>query len=230
MIPTYNEKENILPLIDEINSLGIKNLEILIADDNSPDGTWKLVEEKKKTTKNIRLLRRFQNKGRGFAGIDGFREALRLGADRIIEMDGDFSHSPEHIPALLKAADDADVVLGSRFVEGGKLERESRIRNVVTALAVKYLNLVLGYRKIKDPTSGYRCFKKETLEKIKLNTLKAADPFVVTETLYRCKTLGLEIAEIPITFRDRAAGKSKLGSGKLIKYLFRVIKLRFTRF
>ncbi len=229
MVPTYNEKENIIPLIDSINSLKIKELEILVADDNSPDGTWKLVEEKKKSSKNLHLLRRFNDRGRGFAEVDGFREALRMGASYIIEMDADFSHDPRYIPDLLEAAKSADIVLGSRFVEGGKLERQSKIRNVITKLSRRYLNLVLGYRGIKDPTSGYRCLRKKTLEIIKYRTLRAPDPFIVTEVLYRCYSSGLKIAEVPITFKDRAAGKTKLGSRNLIKYLFRVLKLRFSK-
>ena len=230
MVPTYNEKENIIPLIDRINSLGIKELDILVADDNSPDGTWKLVEEKKASTKNLYLLRRFNDRGRGFAEVDGFREALRMGASRIIVMDADFSHDPRHIPELLKAAENADIVLGSRFVEGGKLERQSKTRNIITGMAHRYLNLALGYRGIKDPTSGYRCLKRKTLDIIKYRTLRAPDPFIVTEVLYRCYSSGLKIAEVPITFRDRAAGKTKLGSRNLIKYLFRVMRLRFSRY
>lgn len=230
MIPTYNEKENIIPLIDAINSLGMENLEILVADDNSPDGTWKLVEEKKKSTKNLHLLRRFNDKGKGYAEVEAFREALRMGADYIVEMDADFSHDPKYIPDMLEAAKNADIILGSRFVEGGKLERESIIRNIVTALAQRYLCLVLGYRGIKDPTSGYRCYRKKTLEIIKYRTLRAPDPFIVTEILYRCYRSKLKIAEVPITFKDRVAGETKLGSGDLIKYLFRVIRLRFSGF
>jgi dolichol-phosphate mannosyltransferase len=229
MIPTFNEKDNIIPLIDNINSLGINNLEILVVDDNSPDGTWKLVENKKKSTNNLFLLRRFQDKGRGTAGIAGFKEALRLGAERVIEMDGDFSHDPVFIPALLKCAENADLAIGSRFVEGGKQERQSTTRNVITKCAVRYIRFILGFN-INDPTSGYRCFRRETLEKINLNSLKANDAFVVSETLYRCKKLGLKIKETPITFKDRAAGKSKLGSRHLIRYLFRVLKLRFSAF
>ena len=226
MIPTYNEKDNILPLIDRINNMGIDNLEILVVDDNSPDGTWCIVEEKIKNTPNLRLLNRGRRRGRGFAGIDGFRRALAMGADFVIEMDGDFSHDPSYIPDFLEAAKDSDLVIGSRFVPGGSNRRQSAARNLVTKFARLYLRAILGFR-MKDPTSGYRCFRKETLRKIELETLKSACPFIVTETLHRCLRNNLKVVEIPITFNDRAAGESKLGSGRLyIKYLFKALKLR----
>ncbi len=229
LVFTYNEKDNILPVIAKINAQRVKGLEILVVDDNSPDKTWKLVENKMKSCKNLHLLRRFQDKGRGFAGRDAFLEALRRGADLIIEMDADFSHDPCFIPAMVRAAGESDVVLGSRFVEGGSLERQSRVRNVITRCAKKYISFVLGIE-AKDPTSGFRCFRAAALKKINPSTLRATDPFIITEVLYRCRQRGLRISEVPIVFKDREEGKSKLGSWHLARYLFRVAILRFRKF
>ncbi len=229
LVFTYNEKDNILPVIEKINAQRVDGLEILVADDNSPDKTWKLVENKMKSCKNLHLLRRFQDKGRGFAGRDAFKQALKMKARYIVEMDADFSHDPSFIPGLIKAAKQSDVVLGSRFVEGGRLERQSRLRNVITACAGKYIRFTLGIN-VKDPTSGFRCFSRPALEKINPSTLRATDPFIITEVLYRARRRGLRISEVPIVFKDREEGKSKLGSWHLARYLFRVAILRFRKF
>ncbi len=229
VIPTYNEKENIMRVVDAINGLGMKNLEIIVVDDNSPDRTWKIIETNKSIIPNLHLLRRFGARGRGAAVRAGMKEALKMGAEAIVEMDADFSHDPESIRFFLRALKDSDAVIGSRFAEGGRLMRKSPSRNFITKCAVKYLRTILGY-KLTDPTSGYRCFKRRTLEKIKLETMKAEDYFGVTEILYRCHRMGLKISEIPITFKDRTGGSSKLSCRQLLKYLIRTVKLKFSRF
>lgn len=225
MIPTYNEVENISSLLDNIlNAVPFSN--ILVVDDNSPDGTWKIVEERSKKDDRIKLLHRVTDRGRGKAGVAGFKYAIDQNADYVVEMDGDLSHNPQFLPSLISAARGADIVLGSRYVEGGK-DCRGFIRRFVSKLAGIYIKTILGF-KVKDPTSGYRCFKRGILEKIDLDTLFANDPFIVTEVLYRCHRNNARIAEVPIVFEDRKQGKSKLGFGTLISNLFKVIRLRIT--
>ena len=224
-IPTYNEADNIIPLMEEVLKQD-DNLEVLVGDDNSPDGTWKLVREEEKRNHRVHLLLRRKNRGRGLAGLEGFRRALEMGADRVIEMDADFSHDPRCIPALLRASDEADLVIGSRYVAGGKDAERGIARRFVSACARRYLSWLLGLG-VKDPASGYRCFRGEALRLVMGEALTARDPFIVTEILYHCRRKGIKIVEVPITFHERRAGKSKLGALTLLRYLFSALKLRF---
>ena len=168
MIPTYNEKENIANLIDEILKLKIKNLHIVVADDNSPDGTWRIVQQISKKKKNVHLLLRTKSRGRGSAGKDGFIYCLKNNADIIIEMDADMSHNPKYIPSLIKELRNADLVLGSRRVKGSKEIGRSWFRRFITIAANSYITIILGI-KVRDCNSGYRCFKRKVLETINLN-------------------------------------------------------------
>ncbi|MBU0980236.1 MAG: polyprenol monophosphomannose synthase [Nanoarchaeota archaeon] len=224
MIPTYNEASNIERLIKAILDLKIPNLRIVVVDDISPDGTWMLVQRMRK--RNVELLLRRKNRGRGLAGREGFMYCLDHGADRIVEMDGDFSHDPKYIPSLIKAADTADVVLGSRNIKGGRDIERGALRKFVSGFARLYIRIVLGI-KATDPTSGYRCFTRKAMETINPRTLKAKDPFIVTEVLYRAHKKRLKIAEVPIIFKQRASGKSKLGVKILFSNFIRILKLRF---
>ncbi len=228
VIPTYNERENISTLLDRIDSLGLENVEVVVVDDNSPDGTWQVVEERGKRTVRIHLLRRMQERGRGLAGVAGFRHALDIGGSVVVEMDGDLSHDPSYIPDFLRAIENFDVILGSRFVKGGGSKGRSFLREFVTKIAASYIRVMLGFS-VKDPTSGFRCFRREVLEEINLSTLTARGPFIVTEMLFRCHRKGFRIGEIPIIFEERTRGRSKLGFRVLLGNIFRVLKLRFTR-
>lgn len=223
MIPTYNEAENIGNLLNEILTI-VPECEVLVVDDDSSDGTWKIVSDKAGKDSRIHLLHRKEGRGRGNAGIAGFQYALNYGADYVIEMDGDFSHDPKFIPDILNTAKNADVVLGSRYVTGGK-DCRGGLRRFVSRLAGLYIRSMLGFT-VKDPTSGYRCFTKEILEKINLDTLKANDPFIVTEILYRCCKEKAGIKEVPIVFKDREKGTSKLGIKILTGNLKKVLMLR----
>lgn len=228
VIPTYNERENISKLVDRINSLGLEDFEIVVVDDDSPDGTWQVVEDKMRENPHLHLLRRLEERGRGLAGVAGFKYALERGAGRVVEMDGDFSHDPSYIPEFLKAIEESDVILGSRFVGSGGVEGRGLRRRLVSRVAGAYIRLVLGFS-VKDPTSGFRCFRKKVLEEIDLSTLNAKGPFIVTEILFRCHRRGFRISEIPIVFRERLHGQSKLGFGVLLGNLFGVLKLRFKK-
>ena len=228
MIPTYNERENIDRLIEQILELNVQghDLHALVVDDNSPDGTSDAVKQWQIRSPKIHLLTRFDKKGRGSAGIDGFKRALELGADYVIEMDADFSHDPKYIPSLLKAADSgADLVIGSRFIDGGADEDRGLKRRLLTKAARFYINSVLNLN-LKDLTGGYRCFKRNVLEAIGLDQVEASGPSIILETLYKTVAKGFRVAEVPIIFIDRRAGTSKLGTKALAECLFAVVKLR----
>ena len=225
MIPTYNEKENIKNLIDKILKLKIKNLHIVVVDDNSPDGTWKIVQDISKKNRNVHLLLRKKDKGRGAAGRDGFIYCLKHSADIVVEMDADFSHDPKYIPSMLEELKNADLVLGSRRIKGGNDVGRGFLRKLVTLLANLYIRLTLGL-KVKDCNSGFRCFKREVLEKIDPEKLESKGPSIVQEVLFKAHLKGFRIKEIPIVFINRTKGRSKLGIPQLIAGYFMVLKLK----
>lgn len=228
MIPTYNEKENIERLIAEILSLKVPGhqLHVLVVDDNSPDGTSQAVEKIAEKEQRVRVMTRYKRRGRGTAGVDGFKEALAKGADYVIEMDADFSHDPKYLPALIAAADaGADVVLGSRFVRGGSDEDRGLYRQSVTKAAGVYVRKFLEL-KIKDVSSGYRCFRRSALEQIDLDNLISTGPSIVLEILYKCAVKGMKIVEVPIVFIDRRVGQTKLNWVILLETLVMVLRLR----
>lgn len=228
MIPTYNEKENIKSLIDGILGLKIKNLHIVVADDKSPDATWKIVDGISRKKRNVHLLLRKKDRGRGFAGRDGFIYCLKHGADAVVEMDADFSHNPKYIPAMLSELKNADLVLGSRRIEGGMETGRSMLRRFVTWGANFYIRMMLGL-KVKDCNSGFRCFRRKVLEAINIKNLESGGPAIVQEVLFKAHLKGFKIKEIPITFVDRTKGHSKLGIPQLAAGYFMVLKLRILK-
>jgi len=224
MLPTYNEAENIEKIIKAIKQQ-VPQTTILVVDDNSPDGTWKIVKKLAKQDKTIHLLHRTTNKGRGAAGIAGFKQALAMQGDIICEMDADFSHDPKYLPSLLEALQTADMVLGSRAVSGGKDADRSFLRQLITKLANLYTRLLLGIR-VKDCNSGYRCFKRKVLEDINLDSLTSTGPGIVQEILYKVAVKNFVIKEVPISFIERKEGKSKLQVKHLYRGYFNIVKLR----
>lgn len=219
MIPTYNERDNIIPLIQEILNLNNRyDFMVLIVDDNSPDGTGIIVQEMFSQDQRVKTLIRMKRRGRGSAGIDGFKAAVALKPDFIIEMDGDFSHHPREIPRLLSAAEYADIVIGSRFVKDGKDSERNLLRRLITFLVRFYIRHSFKIP-IKDVSSGFRCFRRQALEKLDLDDLISVGPSIVLEVLYKAHLLGLKITEVPITFRDRARGKTKLNFAILLETL-----------
>lgn len=225
IIPTYNEKENIANLINEILRLNIKDLHILVVDDFSQDGTWKRVEEVSKKKDNVNLLLRKTKRGRGYAGKDAFVYCLKNKADLIIEMDADFSHDPKYIPLMLKEIKNYDMVLGSRRVKGAREVGRGVIRIIITYLANLYIRIILGL-KVKDCNSGFRCFRRDVLEKINPEKIKSKGPAIIQEVLFKAHLKGFKIKEIPITFVNRTKGKSKLGISQLAAGYFMVLKLK----
>jgi len=228
MIPTYNERENIKTTIDNILKLKIKNLHIVVIDDNSPDGTWKIVQSISKKKKNVHLLLRKKNKGRGSAGKDGFIYCLKHGAKIIVEMDADMSHDPKYIPSMIDELKNVHLVLGSRRVKGSKEIGRGLIRRIITYFANIYIRILLGL-KIKDCNSGFRCFKREALEGINPESIRSKGPSIVQEVLFKIHLKGFKIKEVPITFINRTKGKSKLGIKQLAASYFMVLKLKFLK-
>lgn len=227
-VPTYNEAENILPLARELLALGT-NYSVLVIDDDSPDGTWKLVSEAARDEPRLRLLHRRTDRGRGRAGRDGFVEALRLGADVVVEMDADFSHHPRFVPELVRRLDEpvpAGLVLGSRAVEGGSDADRSPFRRWLTLAANAYIRLLLGVG-VRDCNSGFRAWRRSTLERIQVARTAARGPSIVQELLFKTARAGIPIAEVPIEFRDRTAGTSTLTLRTLVTGYVKVLELRW---
>jgi len=228
MIPTYNEKVNIGNMIKEIKNLKIPNLSILVVDDDSPDGTANVVKKISRIDKAVNLLLRKTLKGRGYAGQAGFKRAIKMGADAVLEMDADFSHQPKDIPKLLDKIKSADLVLGSRYTIGGSEIGRGVIRRLITKAANFYIRIMLGL-KVKDCNSGFRCFRKKALIKINIDKLISKGPSIVQEVLYKVHLKGLIIKEVPITFVEREMGTSKLGMKQLIQGYVMVLKLKWMK-
>ncbi|MEW5901716.1 MAG: polyprenol monophosphomannose synthase [Acidobacteriota bacterium] len=228
MIPTYNEAENIGPLVREILALPLKQeIAVLVVDDNSPDGTAATVDEISRQDRRAHFRIRTEERGRGLAGIAGFKECLALGADYIIEMDGDGSHQPRFIPSLIAAARRFDLVLGSRFVAGGRDADRPLARRFITFLVRQFIRRFFGLS-VQDVSSGFRCFRRKVLEKIGLDGLISSGPSVVLEVLYKASRLGFSISEVPIVFIDRKKGRTKLTGRTLWKTLLMSVKIKRT--
>jgi dolichol-phosphate mannosyltransferase len=208
IVPTYNELENIGPLLDKV--LGLPwGLDILIVDDNSPDGTAAVVQERMKSEPRIHLLQRPGKMGLGSAYRDGFRYALDRGAEYIFEMDADFSHDPAAIGQFLEAIQDADIVLGSRYLRGVTVVNWPLSRLILSYSANLYTRIVTGLP-LADSTGGFKCFRRRALEGIRLDRVKSEGYSFQIEMSYRCWRRGFRIKEIPIVFTDRRVGVSKM--------------------
>jgi len=210
-VPTFNEARNILPLIDALLAVS-KNMEVVVVDDDSPDGTWKLVEERTRVDERVHLIHRRSERGRGSAGVSAFRRAIELDADYVVEMDADWSHHPRFLPAMLQAAEEgADVVVGSRLVAGGGEEGRHAVRTFITKAANFYLRVLLRLP-VQDCTSGYRVFRRRILDRINWDRVRSNGPAIVQELLVACRAAGARFAEVPIHFEDRRAGQSTFNS------------------
>lgn len=223
VIPTYNEKENVREVaraaLDKLPEGG----EVLFVDDNSPDGTGRIIDEMKAAEPRIHVLHRAAKAGLGRAYVAGFAEALKLGADKIIEMDCDFSHPVEQLKAL--AAVDADIVIGSRYVKGGKCVGWPFKRWLVSRLGGLFIRMMTGLP-VNDPTGGFKCFKREVLENFDFGAVESMGYSFQFEMNYRMWKAGRKMVEIPITFTERRAGKSKITAGIARETLAMVWKFR----
>ncbi|MGB9698685.1 MAG: polyprenol monophosphomannose synthase [Thermodesulfobacteriota bacterium] len=225
MIPTYNEALNIEKLLLEILKQG-PEIEVVVVDDDSPDGTAAIVENMGKADQRIHLIVRRNEKGRGTAGIVGFKYALAQQADLIIEMDADFSHAPAYIPYFLSHIDDCDLLIGSRLVSGGGERGRHFWRKWITRGANFYIRLVLGLP-YHDCTSGYRIFRRQVLEAINLEDIISTGPSVVEEVLYKAYRHRFRIKEVPYVLEERKAGKSTFNWRIMVDTLLKMIKIRW---
>ena len=223
MLPTYNEAGNIREITTAILAAH-PEIQVVIVDDNSPDGTGRIADDLAKETGRVHPIHRYERRGRGYAGAEGFRFCVEKGFDPIIEMDADFSHDPAYIPQMIAESSDWDIVIGSRTVAGGGEEGRSLGRKIITAMAAFYLRVMTG-TKLKDPTSGYRCFRHRVMAEIHPETLASPGPAIVTEVNYRCRKY--RIKEIPIRFRDRLHGASKFSFKAMKESLLTAARLRF---
>lgn len=224
MIPTYNERENIGGLIQDILQLDPR-IGVVVVDDDSPDGTADLVESIRKREPRVHLIVRKRDRGRGSAGIEGLLYAVDQGADLVVEMDGDYSHHPRYIPALVEAMRDCDVAIGSRAVSGGREVGRDFIRRGITQFANSFIRIVMGVS-IRDCTSGFRCFKREVLQTIGLENMISAGPSIVEEILYACKLKGFKMKEVPIVFEDRVKGESTKTLGQFADTMIKIVQFR----
>jgi dolichol-phosphate mannosyltransferase len=229
VIPTYNEAENLPAMVGELLALDLPGLAILIVDDNSPDGTGRIADElAHRHLDRVQVIHRQGKLGLGTAYITGFKVALEQGADRIVQMDADFSHSPSYIPQLVEATDEYDVVVGSRYVSGGSLdERWSWWRYFLSWWANSvYTRLILGV-KVKDATAGFKCWRRATLEGIGLDRVRSNGYVFQVEMAYLTEKLGYRFLEIPIHFEDRRIGRSKMTVPVKIEAALRTFQIRW---
>lgn len=228
IIPTYNEKENIISIIDAVLKLG-PTISILIVDDGSPDGTADIVKALQSGEQRLHIIERSGKLGLGTAYIAGFKWGLAHGYDHLIEMDADFSHPPEKILALLKAIDDgADISIGSRYIKGGKVTNWPWDRLVLSFGASLYVRMITAMP-IKDPTGGYVCYKRKVLETLDLDKIKFVGYAFQIEMKYKAWCKGFKLVEVPITFTDRIAGTSKMHGGIIKEAAWGVIQLKFSK-
>ena len=209
IVPTYNERENIEPLLDRLLALPC-GLEVLVVDDHSPDGTAALVEARQAKEPRLHLLRRPGKLGLGSAYRDGFRYALERGAEYVFEMDADFSHDPDAIAAFLEEARDCDLVLGSRYLHGKVTVVNWPLSRLILSYSANlYARWITGLP-VNDCTGGFKCFRRRALESVRLDRVRSDGYAFQIEMTYKCWKRGMRIREIPIVFVDRRAGVSKM--------------------
>ncbi len=225
IIPTYNERENLRPLLDEI-FVNSPQSDILVVDDNSPDGTGNLADQMAEENTRVHVLHRAGKLGLGTAYIAGFKYAIAHDYDAAFEMDADFSHDPRYLPDFLKAIESADLVIGSRYVKGGGTPNWSLLRRFISGGGNIYTRLVLGLP-VHDCTAGFRCYRRNVLEDIDLDTIRSQGYAFQVELVHRVLQHGFKIVEIPIIFMDRRVGKSKMSRKIFIEGFLSVLRIRF---
>ncbi len=229
MLPTYNEAENIEAMVraalPQLESTRLAH-RVLVVDDGSPDGTGKIAERLAKELDAVEVLHRARKEGIGPAYLAGFAHALAAGAELLLEMDSDFSHDPKDIPRLVAAARDADLVLGSRYVEGGGVTDWGTARRLISRGGSLYARIVLGVP-VKDLTGGFKCFRREVLEALDLDSIGNNGYGFQIEMTYRALAGGFRVLEVPILFRDRRVGSSKMSARIAVEAFWKVPGLRF---
>jgi dolichol-phosphate mannosyltransferase len=228
-LPTYNEVGNLEKVVratvDALEQAAPADWRVLVVDDASPDGTGELADSLAAELPGVEVLHRTGKDGLGKAYLAGFRYAVERDAEFVIVMDADFSHDPDHLAALIDAAQTSDLVLGSRYVEGGEIMDWPRLRRFLSRFGSVYARAILGVR-VNDLTSGFRCVRREVLETIEPSTLRAQGYVFNIELTYRALLAGFTVTEVPITFRDREAGQSKMSLPIAFEALMLVPRLR----
>ncbi|MBQ3716152.1 MAG: polyprenol monophosphomannose synthase [Fibrobacter sp.] len=225
IVPTYNEKENILLMLDAILQQH-ECLEVLVVDDGSPDGTGDMVAAEAEKNSRIHLIRRKGKMGLGSAYVTGFKWALERDFERVFEMDADFSHSPTDLTRFLETAEDADLVLGSRYMKQRISVVNWDLRRLILSYGANvYTRMVTGLP-ISDATGGFKCFRREALQALNLDKMKSDGYCFQIETTFKIWKKGLRVKEIPIVFTDRTRGTSKMSGGIISEAFFLVLKLR----
>ncbi len=231
ILPTYNEAENLEAIVraamEQLAATG-RDHTVLVVDDGSPDGTGDAADRLAAELPAVRVLHRHSKEGLGRAYLAGFEVALAEGADLILEMDADFSHDPADLPRLVAAADAADVVLGSRYVPGGGVENWGKLRRVLSRGGSWYARTLLGVP-VRDLTGGFKCFNRRVLETLDLSGVHAHGYGFQIELTYRAIQAGFTVAEIPILFRERREGQSKMTPRIALEAVWKVPALRFRR-
>ena len=228
-LPTYNERENLEQMLDALRGVLRDGDRVLVIDDGSPDGTGALADELAVRLGFVDVLHRATKEGLGPAYLAGFRRALADGAELVLEMDCDFSHDPADVPRLIAAAEGgADLVLGSRYVPGGGVRDWGLLRRGISRGASFYTGLFL-HMGVKDPTGGFKCFRRRVLETIDLALITSKGYAFQIETTYLAKRAGFRVVEIPITFADRVEGHSKMSRAIVLEAAWRVPLLRVRR-
>jgi dolichol-phosphate mannosyltransferase len=227
IIPTYNELENLPPLLKEIFS-NAPQTDILIVDDNSPDGTGELAERMSAENPCVHVLRRSGKLGLGTAYITGFKYAIAHGYDAAFEMDADFSHDPRYLPDFLEKIEQADLVIGSRYIPGGRTPNWSLSRRLISGCGNIFARLVLGMP-VHDCTAGFRCYRRAVLESIDLDAVESQGYGFQVEMAYRVHKRGFRIVETPIVFMDRRVGSSKMSRAIVFEAFTYVLRARFRK-
>jgi dolichol-phosphate mannosyltransferase len=226
ILPTYNEAENIGPFVAAVLENLPANARVLIVDDSSPDGTGEIADRMAADHEAVCVLHRPLREGLGPAYVAGFREALAGNAELILEMDSDFSHEPAYLPSLLEAIEGADLAIGSRYVPGGGVGDWGPMRRAISRGGSAYSRLVLGVD-VKDMTGGFKCFRRAVLEAIDLAAIRSKGYAFQVELTYRVVQKGFRVVEVPIVFRDRRVGSSKMSRAIVAEAIWRVPLLRF---
>jgi dolichol-phosphate mannosyltransferase len=227
IIPTYNEAENLSPLLQAIFSYAPLT-HVLIVDDHSPDGTGELADELQKKDGRVHVLHRAGKLGLGTAYLAGFKFALAHGYDAAFEMDADFSHDPRYLPDFLRAIENADVVIGSRYIDGGNMPGWSALRRLISGSGNIFARLMLGIP-VHDCTSGFRCYRRRVLASIDLDAVQAHGYAFQVELTYRVMMQGFQMVETPIVFMDRRCGKSKMSHAIILEALTYVLQTRLSQ-
>ena len=224
-LPTYNERENLEPMVARLeNVLGGDGF-VLVIDDSSPDGTGELADRLAAEQSWVRVIHRPRKEGLGPAYLEGFRHALALDAELVLEMDCDFSHDPADVPRLIAATEDADLVIGSRYVPGGGTRNWGLLRRLISRGGSLYAQLLLGVP-IRDLTGGFKCYRRAVLETIDLDAIDSKGYAFQIETTYRALRAGFRTVEVPIVFADREVGGSKMSKAIVLEAVWKVPALR----